>query len=128
MEIYRRLGIADEIRAAGLRADVPMDVFIVLSLAEPPLLHHRFPSVAQARAEIGYRNDGTMPLEPYQLISQYTLEPLLKSIAETTPNVTVRYGCELLAFVQDTRLVRAEIRHGDGSATTVGAEYLVGCD
>jgi len=39
MEIFRRMGIADKVRAAGLRADIPMDVFIVLSLAEPPLLH-----------------------------------------------------------------------------------------
>src|SRR5664279_3171336 len=32
MEIYRRLGIADKIRAAGLPRDCPMDVFIVLSM------------------------------------------------------------------------------------------------
>jgi len=35
---------------AGLRADVPMDVFIILTMAEPPLVHHRYNSVAQARA------------------------------------------------------------------------------
>jgi 2-polyprenyl-6-methoxyphenol hydroxylase-like FAD-dependent oxidoreductase len=28
MEIFRRMGIAERVRAAGLRADVPMDVFI----------------------------------------------------------------------------------------------------
>jgi 2-polyprenyl-6-methoxyphenol hydroxylase-like FAD-dependent oxidoreductase len=39
MEIYRRMGIADRIRAAGLPGHNPMDVFIVLSLAEPPLYH-----------------------------------------------------------------------------------------
>src|SRR5919197_5320200 len=48
MEIYRRMGLADRIRAAGLPADVPMDVFIVLtSVVEPPLLHLKYPSVAQ---------------------------------------------------------------------------------
>jgi flavin-dependent dehydrogenase len=35
MEMYRRIGLAETIRAAGLRSDVPMDVFIVLSLTEP---------------------------------------------------------------------------------------------
>src|SRR5512137_2940992 len=50
LEIYRRMGIADRIRAAGLPADCPMDVFIVLSLVEPPLLHLPYPSVNQARA------------------------------------------------------------------------------
>ena len=101
MEIYRRMGIADRIRSAGLPADCPMDVFIVTSLIDPPLLHLPYPSVAQAKAAIAARNDGTLPLEPSQLISQYTLEPLLRSVAETIPHVTVRYGCELVAFSQD---------------------------
>ena len=50
MEIYRRMGLAEKIRAAGLRADCPMDVYIVLSLNEPPLLHLPYPSVAQAQS------------------------------------------------------------------------------
>src|SRR5215470_11708320 len=65
MEIYRRMGLADKIRDAGLPADVPMDVFIVLSLIEPPLLHLLYPSVAQAKQEITATHDGTVPLEPY---------------------------------------------------------------
>src|SRR5215208_3060587 len=74
MEIYRRMGIVDRVRAAGLPAACPMDVFIVLSCVEPPLYHLPYPSVAQYKAEIAATNDGSMPLEPYQLISQYTLE------------------------------------------------------
>src|SRR5438874_9835285 len=52
MEIYRRMGLANKIRAAGLPEDVPMDVFIVLSLIEPPLLHLKYPSVNQLKAQI----------------------------------------------------------------------------
>jgi len=89
MEIYRRIGLARRIRAAGLRADCPMDVYIVLALNEPALLHLPYPSVAEAQAESRGSNDGTLPLEPYQLISQYTLEPLLKDIAETIPAVAI---------------------------------------
>jgi len=84
--------------------------------------------VAQAKAEIASRNDGTLPLEPYQLISQYTLEPLLKSVAETMPHVDVRYGCELVAFEQDEASVRAQVRNHDGSTATIKALHLVGCD
>src|ERR1700686_183684 len=93
MEIYRRMGLADRVRAAGLPAQCPMDVFIVLSLVEPPLLHLPYPSVAEARKAIAATNDGSQPLEPYQLISQYTLEPLLKSVADGMPPVTVPSGC-----------------------------------
>ena len=82
MEIYRKLGIADDIRAAGLRGDCPMDVYIVTSLNEPPLMRLNYPSVDDAKRELRVTNDGTGSLEPYQLISQYSLEPLLKSIAE----------------------------------------------
>jgi 2-polyprenyl-6-methoxyphenol hydroxylase-like FAD-dependent oxidoreductase len=127
MEIYRRMGIVEKVRAAGLPAHCPMDVFIVTSLVEPPLLHLPYPSVAEARAQIVAKNDGTMPLEPYQLISQYTLEPLLKSIAETLPAVTVRYACTFLSFAQDETSVTAEIETG-GSSERITAHYLVGCD
>ena len=128
MEIYRRMGIADRIRAAGLPADCPMDVFIVTSLVEPPLLHLPYPSVAQAKAAIAARNDGALPLEPSQLISQYTLEPVLKSVAEQLASVTVRYGCELVAFSQDAESVSARVRSNGRADATVTANYLVGCD
>src|SRR5262245_52697163 len=73
MEIYRRMGLAEKIRAAGLRADCPMDVYIVLSLNEPPLLRLPYPSIAEATADNRATTDGTAPAEAYQLISQYTL-------------------------------------------------------
>ena len=51
MENYRRLGIAGEIRAAGLDEDIPMDVFICAgSVTAPPLVHHRYPSVGRLKA------------------------------------------------------------------------------
>jgi 2-polyprenyl-6-methoxyphenol hydroxylase-like FAD-dependent oxidoreductase len=128
MEIYRRMGIAEKIRAAGLPRDCPMDVFIVLSLTEPPLLHLPYPSVAQAEKEIAATHDGTLPLEPYQLISQYTLEPLLKSVAESLPSVTVRYGCELVSFTQDAGSVTATVKDGAGASSEITALYLAGCD
>jgi 2-polyprenyl-6-methoxyphenol hydroxylase-like FAD-dependent oxidoreductase len=89
----------------------------------PPLLHHPYPSVAEARHEIDACSDGSMPLEPYQLISQYTLEPLLKLVAEKLPSVTVRYGCEFLSFRQDLAGVVTRT-----SAGTFASRYLVGCD
>src|SRR5437764_14123731 len=46
MELYRRMGISERVRAAGLPRTAPMDVFIVLSLTEPPLWRLRCPSVA----------------------------------------------------------------------------------
>ena len=129
MEIYRRMGIADKVRVAGLRADCPMDVYIVLAMNEPALLRLPYPSVAQATADIRATNDGSAPREAYQLISQYTLEPLLKSIAETIPSVDVRFGCEFLSLQQDPHGVTAKIKKAlDGSTYEIRSAYLVGCD
>ena len=128
MEMFRRMGLAERFRAAGLPADVPMDVFIVTSLVDPPLLHLPYPSVAEAKRQIAACNDGTLPLEPYQLISQYTVEPLLKSVIDTDPNVTVRYGCEFVSFAQDSQSVTAEIKNESGKTERITAQYLAGCD
>jgi len=128
MEIFRRMALAEKMRAAGLRADVPMDVFIVLAMNEPPLLRLPYPSVDESRAQIASRNDGTMPREPYQLISQYTLEPLLKSEAEALPVATVRYGCGFESLTQDPGGVDVTLRDLDGTATCVRATYVIGCD
>ena len=127
MEIYRRLGIAEKIRDAGLPRSAPMDVFLATSMAEPPLARLACPSVAEAKAEIAAHNDGR-PLEPYQLISQYTLEPLLRSIVETLPSVTVRFGCELTSFTQDGDSVTALVQPSKGAGETIRTAYLVGCD
>src|SRR5271169_3352206 len=127
MEIYRRLGLSQKIRAAGLRPDVPMDVYVMLALNEPPLLHLSYPSVEQAQKHVRASNDGSMPLEPYQLISQYTLEPLLKSVAETIPAIDVRFACEFLSLKQDPAGVTARVKTPSG-AEQIRAKYLVGCD
>ncbi len=127
MEMFRRIGLADTIREAGLRGDCPMDVYVVLSMNQPPLLRLRYPSVEEAKADCRATNDGSSPLEPYQLISQYTIEPLLKSIAESLPSVSVRFGTEFMAFDQDEHGVTASVKTG-GNAETIRAAYVVGCD
>ena len=128
MEIFRRMALAGKVRAAGLASDVPMDVYVALALNEPPLLHLPYPSVNEARAQIAACDDGSMPLEPYQLISQYTLEPLLKAEAEQLRSVTVRFGCEFLSLSQDADAVTAAVRGSDGVASEITAQYVVGCD
>ncbi len=70
--------------------------------------------------------DISMPLEPYQLISQYTLEPLLKDV----PNQFLR-GCALCLRIYLLRArrgrVRAKVRRA-GTVEELSAAYLVGCD
>ncbi|MEQ9642328.1 MAG: FAD-dependent monooxygenase [Alphaproteobacteria bacterium] len=128
MEMYRRIGLADRIRALGYPPDNPMHVFLLRRMSEPAIAVLPFPSVAEARERIAACTDSSLPREPYQLVSQNKIEPLLKQIAEATPNVTVRYGHEVIDVGQDGDGVTASVRTLDGEALSFQASYLVGCD
>ena len=151
MEIYRRMGIVDRVRALGYPGDNPMDVFLVRTMNEPPIATIPFPSVDEKRAQVAACTDATLPLEPYQLVAQNDLEPLLREVAEKeTPNTVVRYGLELIGFEQDETGVTVTARRtagdetpippspeslnaetvgeGAGAIETFRCRYLVGCD
>lgn len=128
MEIFRRLGLADCVRTAGYPPDWPMDTYLVFDLMRPPLFKMAYPTVAQARAARDSTLDGSLPLEPYQIISQYTLEPLLKSVAERIANLRVKFGHELLSYREDLDGITARVRKTNGETIAIRARYLVGCD
>lgn len=128
MEIYRRLGLADTIRAAALPADKPMSAMVVHSFAEPPLLTHYYPSVQEMRELIAADSEGLTPLEPYQLVSQYTLEPILIDAARNTPNLTLFQSTQLTDLEQDAEGVTATVESSDGKVQSIRARYLAGCD
>ncbi len=128
MEIFRRLGIAETVRAAGYPPDWPMDTYLVFDLMRPPLFKMAHPTVAEAKAQRDATLDGSLPLEPYQIISQYTLEPLLKSLVEQIPNVAVKFGHELVSFSETPDAVAAQVNKTSGESITIRAQYMVGCD
>lgn len=128
MEFYRRIGIVDRVRTLGYPPEIPMNVYCCTRLSDPPIAVLQYPSVAERRQQIAKSPDGSFLLEPYQLVSQNKLEPLLKEVAEGTPNVAARYGCELVDFTQDAEGVTAQARTVDGKEEELRARYLVGCD
>ena len=105
-----------------------MDTYLLFDLMRPPLFKMAHPTVAEAKARRDATTDGSMPLEPYQIISQYTLEPLLKSVAETIPSIAVKFGHEFISFTEQADGVTAQIRKTNGEHTTIRARYMVGCD
>src|SRR5258708_18508536 len=128
MGLYGRIGIADGVRALGYPVDNPMDVFLTTRLCDPPIAVLKYPSVAERRKQIAESPNGAFLLEPYQLVSQNKLEPLLKEVAEATPNVTVRYGSGLEDFSQDDEGVTVHARTVAGAQEELRASYLAGCD
>ena len=128
MELFRRIGLSKKIRDAGLRADCSMDVFIVEDLTKPPLLEEKHPSIEESQKKIRDCNDLAMALEPYQLISQYTLEPLLKTEAESLKSVEVRFAHKFIEFEQKDTSVTVRCMGSNGELLSFSADYLVGCD
>jgi len=127
MEIFGRLGIANAIRKAGWPLDASTDVWILTSMNAPPLVHLKYPSIAEQTEQIRTHNDGRWPREAAQRISQYTLEPLIQRHAAALSNVKVRFGCELETFTEDETGVVAVVRDAKGTET-IRADYVVGCD
>lgn len=129
MENFRRFGIEKEIRSVGLDGDMPMDVFICSEdVARPPLVHHRYDSVNDLSAQYRATRDASTAAVPYQLISQYTLEPLLRDVALRNPSVSIEFDREVVDFHQDGDGVLVALRSASGTEYEISADYLIGCD
>src|SRR5258708_8741367 len=127
MEIYRRLGVHDEIRRHGQPENGSMRLAIVTRVSDPTLAWLEYPTVAIMREKIAANNDGSLPCEPYQLISQYTLEPILRRTVERCAKVTTLFGHEFESFCEQADQVTIQCRTPT-QARQITAHYLVGCD
>ncbi len=65
MELFRRLGLEEVLRARAVPPDHPMSVLWCAALAKHELARFDYPSVREAREDARRRNDGTDTLAPY---------------------------------------------------------------
>jgi len=134
MEIYRQLGLAGTIRANGNPPDANQYSAFAASASGPfyavmSTRHLIYQPVAQASKSIRKTNDGSLPLESMQRISQMYLEPVLLDAAKADPRIELRFGFRLYGFEQDAEGVTARAQHiQDEDSFQVRAQYLIGCD
>ncbi|WP_052425256.1 FAD-dependent monooxygenase [Streptomyces fulvoviolaceus] len=130
MELYRRLGVADDLREIAIPAGRRTKVTWATDAVGWELASFEYPSVDGMRETARERNDGTLPLEPWMRVSQVVLEPALRDLLEArSKHVKVEYGWALESFEQDAEGVTAELVSADGGRRrTVRARYLAGCD
>jgi 2-polyprenyl-6-methoxyphenol hydroxylase-like FAD-dependent oxidoreductase len=129
MEIFRRLGIADKLRSAGLPAEYRNDVSCCVSVTGTELSRIKLPSRAgRVRGEKG--DDGWWPTAEFpHRINQLFLEPLLFAHAAAQPRIRILNRTQLEEFFQDETGVIAIARNLDnGERVTAVSRYLVGCD
>ncbi|MDR5654799.1 FAD-dependent monooxygenase [Ruixingdingia sedimenti] len=129
MELFRNLGIANELRAAAVPAANPFDVTWITDFTGVELHRFVYPSVDEWRRVIRERNDGTQPLEPSMRVSQVVIEPELRKLIERHALVELRYNTAFDALRQDADGVSAVLRDvTTGETLEVRCAYLAGCD
>jgi 2-polyprenyl-6-methoxyphenol hydroxylase-like FAD-dependent oxidoreductase len=129
MELYRRMGVVDRLRQAGVPDDHCFD--IVWATRGPSVgreLHRfRYPSPAEVRAIARQRNDGTYTREPPMRVSQIVIEPVLRTAIDENPLSEVRFGWMVDGFEQDRDGVTV-LAETSGTQKRLRCDYLVGCD
>jgi 2-polyprenyl-6-methoxyphenol hydroxylase-like FAD-dependent oxidoreductase len=130
MEIFRRLGVAADVRRTGLPADHPCDVVYATRFLGQELGRFAFPAWSR-RFDDGERSlDGGWPTpEPPHRISQLYLEPVLRRHAMTAFGVAIDFDAELAALEDHGGGLDALVRNPvTGDQRWLPARFVVGCD
>ncbi len=129
MEQFRRLGVAQKLRDAGLPADYPNDVVFRTTLTGLELTRIPIPCRRDRYTETEGPDAWWPTPEPPHRINQLFLEPILLEHAAALDGVTLLNRTEVTGFAQDAEGVVAEARDLDsGALRRIRARYMVGCD
>jgi 2-polyprenyl-6-methoxyphenol hydroxylase-like FAD-dependent oxidoreductase len=128
MELFRRLGLADALRAVAVPEDNNFDVSWITGLSGHELYRFRYPSVTRWRQLILDKNDGSMPGEAPMRVSQVEIEPVLARAVRAEPLVDARWGVAFADLSQDSDGVTVTLVPDGGTPERVRCAFLVGCD
>lgn len=129
MERFRDLGIAADVRAAGLPHDHPQDVAFRTSLTGWELGRIPIPASGDRYTSLIGPDTSWQTPEPPHRINQTFLEPILVERAAAAPGVTLLNRTKFISLHQDSESVTALISDLDGSnERTIRARYLIGAD
>ncbi len=129
MEHYRRLGVADKVRALGLPPDDNTDVAFFTRLNGWELARLPMSSSREKMRQVRDAPVTDQVPEPIHRANQMYVEAFLYEHIKTLSNVSLRYGWECVDFVDGGDGVNATIEHiASGKQETIRCAYLVGCD
>ncbi|MEJ1163733.1 FAD-dependent oxidoreductase [Variovorax sp. CCNWLW186] len=129
MEQFRRLGVAQKLRDAGLPADYPNDVVFRTSATGVELARIPIPCRRDRYTETEGPDARWPTPEPPHRINQIYLEPILLRHTAALPGVRLLNRTQFTALTQDSGGVSATALNLDSHAThTIRCRYMVGCD
>jgi 2-polyprenyl-6-methoxyphenol hydroxylase-like FAD-dependent oxidoreductase len=129
MEVFRRLGFASAVRAAGLPQDHAHDVVYATRFNGYELGRVRIPAAQDRFNDRGYADGGWPTPEPPHRINQIYLEPEMWKHAATFDRLTLRWNSDVLAIDEHEDHVLVTVRDRvSGVESTLRTRYVVGCD
>lgn len=129
MERFRMLGIAGQVRAAGLPADYPHDIAFRTTLTGKEMARIPIPSSGQRYTATDGPDTAWATPEPPHRINQTFLEPILMRHAAQLPHVTLLNTTRYERFEACDDGVAVTIAGLDGSGRrTLRGRYLIGAD
>jgi 2-polyprenyl-6-methoxyphenol hydroxylase-like FAD-dependent oxidoreductase len=129
MEIFRRLGLAEKVRNAGLPADYPHDIvyrttFTGQELTRIPIPCRRDRFSAQDGPDCNWPTP-----EPPHRINQIFLEPILFEHAAAEPHIRIINRMSVDDVVVEDTSARVTLRDLEtGAVRRLNCRYLIGCD
>jgi 2-polyprenyl-6-methoxyphenol hydroxylase-like FAD-dependent oxidoreductase len=129
MEIFRRLGLAEKVRNAGLPADYPHDISYRTSFCGQELTRIHIPS-RRDRFTATDGPDCNWPTpEPPHRINQIFLEPILFEHAAAQARIRIINRTAAEEVVVEDTCAHVNLRDLDsGAVRRVSCRYLIGCD
>lgn len=128
MEHYRRLGLAERVRGAGLPKNYRPDVAYFTRFTEHELARLGQPASGEAD-ELARSMSGSWSVaELPHRCSQMYVEQILREEAEQLPTVALRFGRRVTAFTDQGDHVEVEVVSDAGARERYSARYLVGAD
>src|ERR1700761_8766177 len=129
MEIFRRLGLAEKVRNAGLPADYPHDIvyrttFTGQELTRIPIPCRRDRFTAKDGPDCNWPTP-----EPPHRINQIFLEPILFEHAAAEPRIRIINRTSVDDVAVGDRSASAVLRDLDtGAVSRISCRFLIGCD
>jgi 2-polyprenyl-6-methoxyphenol hydroxylase-like FAD-dependent oxidoreductase len=129
MEIFRRLGVAEKVRNAGLPADYPHDISYRTTFTGQELTRIRIPC-RRDRFTMTDGPDCNWPTpEPPHRINQTFLEPILFEHAAAQPHIRIINRTSVEHVVVGDTSASAMLRDLDsGTVRRLNSRFVIGCD
>jgi 2-polyprenyl-6-methoxyphenol hydroxylase-like FAD-dependent oxidoreductase len=129
MEIFRRLGVAEKVRNAGLPADYPHDISYRTAFTGQELTRIQIPC-RRDRFTRKDGPDGNWPTaEPPHRINQIFLEPILFDHAAANPRIHIINRTSVEDVTVEEGSASVGLRDLEtGEIKRVSCRYLLGCD